>query len=341
MKIFRYLAIASCSAVLAAGCARTDNSGQKVVSVGVREIGATESSYTKSYNGLVSSTRFQLVLAPHSGTVTSLTGRVGHSIKSGEMFAHINAPDVNSLHSANQATLRQAQDGYARAKKVYEGGGLSELTWMDVQTKLVQAESSAEISNRSLEKCDIKAPFNGTFSEIYITEGQQLTIGERIATIIDANDLVISIDVPENEYSLVKAGSEAVVSVPSLGNTTVDAKVSDISVNTNAITHSYAVKLKMNKKPAGLMPGMICKVYLQHCKEERLIIPASIVKVDENGSYVWIVNDRNEVEKRQVGTGNFIKDGVAIVGGLDTGDRVIVQGLSKISTGMKVNPHII
>jgi len=325
-----------------AGCGRRNVSEtERVISVGVIQIGESEKTFSKSYDGNIKAARHQLILAPHSGYISSLNAKVGQYVRKDRVFAHIEAPDVQSLNDANKATLRQARDGYERAKKVYEAGGLTEIAWMDIQTKLAQAEASAAISDRSLDKCDVKAPFNGTVSEIFVATGQNVSMGERIAEIIDEGELNVTIDVPENEYQLVKDGTPATVVVPALGGEKIYGNLNTLAVNSHALTHSYTAEIVLNKKPAALKPGMICKVYLEHSLEDRLEIPGSVVKVDEGGNYVWLVDENGIVQKRYVKTGSFIGKGVAVKSGLSNGDLVIVEGMSKVSTGMKAKANII
>ncbi len=332
--------ILSLCILILGGCGRRhQETAERVIPVGVIEIGESEKTFNKSYDGNIQSARHQLILAPHSGVITSLSARVGQSARNGGLLAHIDAPDVKSLHDANQATLRQAKDGYERAKKVYEAGGLSEIKWMEIETKLAQAVASADISDRSLAKCDVRAPFSGTVSEVYVTVGQNVTTGERLIEILDEGDLNVSIEIPETEYSLVKTGSAATVVVPALEGMEIEGKISSVGVNTHSLSHSYTAEVRLFKKPSGLKPGMICKVYLQHSVEDRLEIPASVVKVDEGGSYVWMVDSTSTVQKRYVTTGNFVGKGVAIKSGLASGDLVIVEGMSKVSTGMKASPN--
>lgn len=315
------------------GCKEHEKSA---VTVEVVRVAKTSSTYTRSYLGTVTAYDIHLMLSTYGGTVTTLNAKVGQRVTKGQLLAVIDAPDVKSLNKANMATLRQARDGYERAKKVYEGGGLSEIKWMEVQTQLAQAESAAEISQHSLDECQIKSPFTGTIDEVFVTLGKEITPGSRIATIIDESTLEVSIDIPEGEYSTVKKGDKAEVVIPALDELRLTATVNDIGVRSTSITHSYTAKLVIDNYPADLKAGMACKVYLRSDLQERLAVPASVVKTDDEGRYVWVIDSEGIVSKRRVVTMGFIEKGVAIQEGLVPDDLVIVEGISKVSSGMKV-----
>jgi len=322
------------------GCREESTPSEKSILVKVTEVGDSFTSYSRSYVGTVTASKEHLLFSTHNGTVEQMNIKVGQKIPQYYPMVSVSSPNVRSLDKSSQATLRQAKDGYERAKKLYEGGGLSEIKWMEVQTKLAQAESAAEISSKSLEDCVTKAPFSGTVSEVFVSLGEEISVGQRLATIIDESDLKVRISIPENEYSNVKEGTHATVVVTALDNLTLDSVVEDLGVNSTSLSHSYVAKLNLRKYPTSLKSGMACKVYLQTDLKNRVVIPANVVKTDDNGRYVWIVNSDDKVEKRHVTTNGFAEKGVSISSGLFSGDKVIVEGISKVSTGMKVETQV-
>jgi hypothetical protein len=82
---------------------------------------------------------------------------------------------------------------------------------------------------------------------------------------------------------------------------------------------------------------MVCKVRLSEVSDEmRIRIPASAVEMDSNGRFVWVVKD-GKVGKAYVTVDGYQEQGVVISSGLEQGDKVIVKGAAKVSTGMTVN----
>ena len=71
--------------------------------------------------------------------------------------------------------------------------------------------------------------------------------------------------------------------------------------------------------------------------EQQLVIPEAAISVDQRGQFVLIVNDENKVEERFVQTGNATAGGVAVTSGLEEGDRVIIDGIMKVRSGMEVD----
>lgn len=71
--------------------------------------------------------------------------------------------------------------------------------------------------------------------------------------------------------------------------------------------------------------------------EQQLVIPQAAISVDQRGQFVLIVNDENKVEERFIRTGNATAGGVTVTSGLEEGDRVIIDGIMKVRSGMEVD----
>ena len=308
---------------------------ENIITVGVMDVEYNDTSYSRSYPGLVSTSQYKVLFSVNGGTVESVNVRTGKKVTSGNVIAQVHSPNVVSMYNANKAQLHQAEESYKRAGKVYEGGGISEIKWLEIQAMVAKAESAYEISEKSLEDCKIKAPFSGTINEIFVTEGETIQPMAKIASIINEDDLSVTIAVPESEYSDMKIGDQAMVEIVALDKLMLKAAIEKISVNSSIVTHSYSMSLRLESLPGNVKSGMLCKVYMKKDLKQKIVLPVSSVKVDDSGRYVWTVND-GKVRKCYVTVGDFIGDGVSVTSGLEIGDHVVVQGMNKISTGMKV-----
>lgn len=324
--------------VLSVSCRNRTSAGEKVVRVSVMEVSQQKSAYSRHYLGTVISRHVRLLTSTYGGTVVELNARPGQRVTRNQLLARIDSPTANSMKKTSDATLSQARDGYERARKVHEAGGLSEIKWMEVQTRLAQAESAAEMSSRMVDDCGIKAPWDATVNEVYVALNDELSPMSRVLSLVDEKHLEVTIGVPEGEFSKIYEGMKAVVVIPALNDLTLGAKVSDLDVQASPVSHSYRTHLVLERQVEALKAGMACKVSLETDLLPRMIVPASVVKVDDRGRYVWVVDGDDRVEKRRVIATGFASDGVNITSGLRPGERIIVQGASKVSSGMRVSP---
>lgn len=306
------------------------------VKVTVMPVMISENISTRSYVGTVEAGKQAVVETVHGGTVQKIEVMPGQKVAASQLLAEINSPTIESAYAAAKAAEQQAVDGYERAGKVFGSGTIPELKMVEIRTKLEQARASLDAAVASREECNVRAPFSGTVSEVFIHEGEHVTIGEPLFSIIDANSLEIVISVPENEISGTSVRDRATVIFPSLDNCSVTATVKSKGLVANVLSHSYKCSLSLTGIPEGLMCGMVCKVCLEGDVISGMVIPADVIKISPSDKYVWVVDDSGKVEKRIVVTGGYSGQGIVVTSGLEDGDRVILDGMDKVSAGMEV-----
>lgn len=329
-----------CLALIAVSCA--DRGNRKVIekepiNVGVLTVTPMSSQYYNVYVGEINASGSAVISTNHSGILKAINVQQGTHVNRGDVLAEVISKNVQASYDISHASLRQAEDGYERVKKVHESGTVPDVKLVEIETQLEKARAAAKSAEESLEECRIKAPFNGTVSEVFVEQGIQVNPGTAILKLVDLSTIEVSIPVPEGEIGRIKIGQKALIDVPALDITGIEAHVELKGVTAASPSHTYRCTLVPEKKQTNLYPGMVCKVRLSEVAESlRIRIPASAVEMDSNGRFVWVVND-GVVGRKYVTVDGYQEQGVIISSGLEPGDKVIVKGSAKVSTGMKVN----
>ena len=329
-----------CITLIAISCA--DKSNKKIaekapINVGVLTVEPMNSHYYKIYVGEVGASGSAVISSNHSGILESIKVEQGTHVKRGDILAEVESKNVLATYEISHATLRQAEDGYERIKKVHQSGTVADVKLVEIETQLAKAKAAARSSELSLEECKLKAPFNGTVSNVLVEQGIHVNPGTPILKIVDLSTIEIAIPVPEGEIGGIKIGQKALVDVPALNINGIEARVTLKGVTASSPSHTYKCTLVPNKKQPDLYPGMVCKVRLSEVSDSlRIMIPASSVEMDSKGRFVWTVSN-GVVGRSYVTVDGFQEQGVIITSGLEPGDKVIVKGAAKVSTGMKVN----
>lgn len=302
----------------------------KVISVKKSDVKANT-----SYIGRVEPSKSAVVLNPFPGTLTEFNVTKGRKVAKDAVIAKINSESLQSAYDIAESALEQAEDGFERVEKVYGSGSVTEVKMVEVRTKLEQARAAERSARQALEDCSVKAPFSGVIGEVYCQKGEHLSAASPLVQILDVESIEIHFSVPESEYSDILVGAKAEIEVPALRKT-VSGTVAVKGVSASALSHSYDFTLKNISESYSLMPGMVCKVRIGRKGDGAIVIPASAVLTDMEGRYVWGVSPDDKVCKTRVNVGGYAGQGVVIAEGLQEGDRVIVEGSRKVSTGMKV-----
>lgn len=308
------------------------------VKVKTLTVGFSETLSGQVFPGELEPEKSVVLTAPYGGTLSSLPVRKGAKVGGGQTVAVIRSQSVESALQIAEATLDQARDANTRLQKVYSSGAIPEVQKIDIETQLAKAEATAAAARKAKADGTMRAPYGGVIGELYADRGEEVLPGQRIALLMDITSLNVRIDVHENDISGLVVGTPAVISVPALGLDNLTAVVSERGYVASPVSRSYSCTLRMLGRHPDLMPGMVVKASFAVSppgEDPRIVVPASAVLMDTEGKYVWTDRDGVACKVRIVPDG-YSGHGVVVASGLSVGDKVIIEGYQKVSTGMKV-----
>ena len=304
------------------------------VVVKVQRASASGGDGAAGYVGTVESRHTAAIVAPAAGTLVSLPVREGMRVEKGRVLARIESQSVTSACEAAASRLAQAEDAWKRIQIVRESGTVTEVEYIKVKTLLDEARAADAAARDVKDRCTVRAPFSGVVDKVSLSEGVSTFPAEQILRLVDVRSLEIRFPLPENEFPAHATGEELRVDIPALG-TSATGVLSVKGSTASPLSHSYTCSVSLKGQVPGLMPGMVCKLYLPEHGPERIIVPSSAVMTDMDGRYVWTATD-GVVDKRRVTVGGYSGNGIIISEGLDAADLVIIEGGRKVSTGMQV-----
>ena len=326
-------------AVLLPSCSRQQRAKHKVepIPVKVTVITETQESVSQNYVGTVEAVSSSVLSFAVAGNVTNVYVKNGQRVAQGTLLAELDPTSYNDSYSAAQAALRQAQDGYDRLKQLHDKGSITEVQWVEIQTKLEQAKSAEALARKNLENCKLYAPFAGVVGKTDIALGMNAMPGMSAITLLKIDQVEVRFPVPENVISDVRVGQPVRISVTALGNRVCEGRVGGKGVVANPLSHNYEITVPIVNRTQDLMPGMVCNVQLAGTDSTRnIVLPNPTVKVaPDGGHFVWVVQNGRAVQ-RPVVTGGLAQKGLIVVAGLSAGDSVITRGEQKVSSGMEV-----
>ncbi len=337
-------------AFLAVGCSKKREAQTTAEAVKVKEItigtdGATTSARDAyGYSGTVEEENGSSLSFTTGGTILQLKVKVGDRVRKGQLIATVDPTQVKNAYEMAHATRMQAEDAYGRMKQLHDKGSLTELKWVEAQSQLQQAVAAEGIAKKSLADCALHAPFDGVVSEKYAEVGQNAAPGMPIVKLVTTNVLNVKISVPESEMANVRVHQRARIAVQALGGKQYEGYVVEKGIVADPISRSYSVKIRVVGTSNALLPGMVSQVALDRTDAQKasmaakadVVIPAHLVQLaDDNSNFVW-VDEGGKAVRRTIVCGEYQSNGVSIVSGLKTGDRLIVEGQQKVSTGTAI-----
>jgi RND family efflux transporter MFP subunit len=287
------------------------------------------------YSGTVEAYQSIPLTFQTTGTVEKVLVEAGDVVQKGQLLATIDPTDAKNMYEITLSQYQQAKDAYDRLKSVHDKGSLPDIKWVEMESKLDQAQSSLNLAKNNLDKCNMHAPVNGMVGRRNIEPGMySISIASAPLELVDIRQVYVKISVPENEVSRIVKGMKSGFTVSALDGKEFKGEVASISPVADRISRTYEAKILVPNPQFALKPGMVCDVQLETTMEKELIMVPyqSVTKDNENRVFVFLVDAAAKRARKQfIKTGQYQDAGLEVISGLEPGQVIVNGGKEKLS----------
>lgn len=295
-----------------AGCsAKPTLKGVKVVKTKV------ESTITSVNSGTVDAEQQAVLGFSTVGRVTSLKVHVGDQVKRGQILAELENSDLKTVSHDSALELK-------RAHELFSAGLVS-------QVALDDAKRAFEIAQSNFEKAVIKAPFDGTVTQLDLKVGElfqtaSANTGSAPIRLIDLKPRIVKGNIDEMDLAKVKVGTVARIKIlavrPQPFSATVTRVVPFVST-TKEQDRTSQIELKFNDANVQVPVGASADIEVViDSRESVLAVPTRAV-LGHGGQRYTFKWDGNKVQKVDVQLGLNNYDRAEVISGLAEGDTVV------------------
>jgi membrane fusion protein, multidrug efflux system len=331
----------------------------QVVTVATATLGAMP--VTLSSLGTVTPIATVTVLPQLSGYLTEVGYHEGQDVEKGQFLAQIDPrqyeiskQQAQAQLAKDKASLAQARADLARFTQLNEQKSIAQQTYVDQQFLVQQDEAAVKVDlaniaqfDLDLAYCHITAPVSGRIGLRLIDPGNYVTASSQpgIAVITQMKPTTVEFTVPQNSLEQVlrryNTGAKLPVTVYSSDNSRKLATGVLYTINNQMATATGTVTLRasLSNDDEALFPNEFVNVtLLVDTLQNAVLVPTAAVQTGAPGDYVYVVNDNNTVSVRKVTIGPTNAAYTAITSGLSAGQRVVTDGLDRLSDGAHIKP---
>jgi multidrug efflux system membrane fusion protein len=346
------------AAVAAAGCSKPPVQRTPTVPVQVATATKIDAPVTIVANGSVEPLQTVAVEAQVGGTLDAVDFREGDDVQAGQVLFHIDARPFQTALRQAQATLARDEAQAANAQR--DADRYKALVEKDYVTKS-QADqaASAALSTRATVIADsaavdnarlnlnyttIRAPISGRTGRLLVRQGNVVRPNaEPLVVINQLRPITVRFPVAQHDFPGLQrraaAGPVPVHVVTADSGEVGEVGTLDFLDNAvDSLTGTVTAKAKFANQGNQLWPGEYVRVNVElSVQQGALAIPTRALLAGQNGSYVFVVGADKVAKVRQVATGRAVGDLTTIDKGLELGERVVVDGQSRLTPDAKVD----
>ncbi|MEO6152597.1 MAG: efflux RND transporter periplasmic adaptor subunit [Croceibacterium sp.] len=286
------------------------------------------------------------------GRVVSVMVEPGQWVGAGQTLVVIDR-SVQTQQAASSAASIQvsradanlAQANLDRALRLVDRGFISKA---DVDRLTATRDSArarvlvSEAQYRELlarnARLNIVAPAGGLVLERNVEPGQVVGAGGAtpLFRIAKGGEMELLAAVSEDDLAAVSVGSTASITPVGSGKSFA-GQIWQLSPVIDPQTRQGTARIALSYDPA-LRPGGFASVEIRRGAIVAPRLPESAVMSDEKGSFVYLVNPDNKVQRRDVKTGIATNEGITVIAGLTGSERVVERAGGFLNPGDKVRP---
>ena len=274
---------------------------------------------TSALQQQLASLQGQLAQAQAQSYATSVTTTTAASVDSGQLAQALKMREAGMITQKEYDRIVERSQPQTTTVTTGGGGGGANTAAIEAQIAQVSAQMAAST---------IVAPIAGTVTAIY-NEDRQMAIADRPFMMIQqSTPMVASLSIPRD--AAMKLGTpdakKGIKVLLKVGDQELPGELTYVDVTQPENVPSVLVKATFNNDKGLIKAGEFYTLIIESdIKAKMLTVPSKAVRENQDGKYVYVLTENNTVDVRVVEVGMIEDDDVAIISGLNEGDKVITS----------------
>jgi multidrug efflux system membrane fusion protein len=270
------------------------------------------------------------------GRVIAVPAEKGALVRAGDVIAQLSDDDRQARLAMAKALLAQREIEYGNAEKLSRKGYRPETDVAAARAKLEEAKAAVTGMEIDIAHTTIHAPFSGVVEERPAEIGDFADVGEKVATVVDLDPMLVVGHVSEQDVVRISVGMPGKARL--VTGETVSGKVRFVGSTADAQTRTFRVELEVPNADRRVVQGISAELQLPVAELPAHRVTSAILTLTDDGKIgVKTVNADNVVEFH---TATIIGDGPDGVwlAGLPERVRFITVGQDFVLPGQQVEP---
>jgi membrane fusion protein (multidrug efflux system) len=268
-------------------------------------------------------------------TVRRVNFEDGDYVEAGAVLIELTNQEEEALLAEARANLDDAESQLRRLQDL-SARGLTSASELDVARSRAGA-SQARLNSIVARLRDrlILAPFSGMLGFRQVSPGTMLSPNTAITSIDDISVIKLDFTVPETFIGSMAEDAKIVAKSVSFPDREFVGTVRTVGSRVDPVTRAITVRAHIDNEDRALHPGMLLTVEVVTAERFALVVPEGSVVQVQHRAYVYRV-DGETARQQQIDVGGRRFGVVEVLGGLEEGDQIVVEGIIKLRDGATI-----
>jgi len=271
------------------------------------------------------------------GIVLEIHFAEGERVSKGQILVQLDATKLAAELAEAEANLRLSGANHERAKQLFQNKLISQQDFDQTASSFAVNQAGLELKRRQLKDASVSAPFSGIVGARQVSPGQVVSRSTSLTSLVDLDVVKIEVKIPEKYLRQLRVGQPLEFSVAAFPDEKFHGEVYFISPQIDEGTRTALIKARIPNAEGKLRGGMFASLDLTlQLREAAIVIPEPALMSNGDLFSVFIVDEKGTAQIRPVQVGYRLAGKAEIVKGLESGDKVVVEGLQKLHSGSAV-----
>ena len=199
--------------------------------------------------------------------------------------------------------------------------------------KVRRGDVIADLKNRK-----ILAQFDGIIGKREFSEDLEVSKSSILINLEDTSSIYCDVDIPEIFVPFIKVGLPVDIKFSGYKDKTYKGSVDSFASRISEGTRSLATRIKMDNVSGEILPGSFLEISIKYDVRESLSIPDTSTIVEGENVFIYKVDDKNKALKTKITTGDRYIGFVEVLNGLNSGDKIVAEGIKKVRPNLTIRP---
>ena len=307
---------------------------------------------TTELPGRLEASRVAEVRARAAGILLKRHFQEGSEVKAGQRLFTIDSAPYRTTYASAQAKYAQASALAKRYRPLVEANAVSKQEYDAAEAAATAARAQLDAARIALGYTHVTAPISGRIGREMVTEGALVGQGQptHLATIQQTDPMYINLTQSAGDVMQLRQALQAGKMSAAAGGEAARVEIilengqpyehagrllfTDLTVD--PATGQVSLRAEVPNPQRLLLPGMYVRVRIQQAQvENAILLPQQAVTRGSQGDTVLVVAPDNSLAPRQIKISQAQDNNWVVVDGLKAGEKVIVDGFTKLRAGMK------